>query len=149
MTLRTPAEFEQAGKLRKAPQDRKKVQVWLRDSVGKLNDSGLAQATISTRLSAAYDAIFSGALALTNAQGYRVDSSEGHHKIVIEILASSLGYSEFQHQELQIVREGRNQRYDGKPPSESQVKEARVWAERVLNDVGQWFQDQHPELLKN
>ncbi|ALM86557.1 hypothetical protein [Bordetella sp. N] len=124
------------------------MQAWLRDSVGKLNDSGLAQATISTRLSAAYDAIFSGALALINAQGYRVDASEGHHKIAIEILASSLGYTEIQHEELQVVRESRNQRYDGRPPSELQVKEAREWAQRTLQDVCHWFEKRHPDLLK-
>jgi hypothetical protein len=76
---------------------------------------------VSTRLSAAYDAIFSAALAMINAQGYRVDASEGHHKIALEILASSLGYTALQHEELQVVRESRNQRYDGLPPNESQV----------------------------
>lgn len=125
------------------------MQEWLKDAVGKFKDSGLTQATASTRLSAAYDAIFSSALATMNAEGFRVDASEGHHKIAIEVLASLLGYSDVQHQELQIVREGRNQRYDGRAPTESQIEEARIWAERVLNDVSQWFQRRYPDLLKN
>jgi hypothetical protein len=112
-----------------------------------LNDSGISQNTASTRLSAAYDAVLSAALAVVNTQG-RVDSSEGHHMIAIEILASSLGYSKLQHEELQVVRESRNQRYDGLPPNENQIVEARAWAERVLEDVGQWFTENPPQLLR-
>jgi hypothetical protein len=115
--------------------------------VGKFNDSSIKQNTPSTRLSAAYDAVFSTALAVINAQEYRLDSSEGHHMIAIEILASSLGYSKLQHEELQVVRESRNQRYDGLPPNENQIAEARAWAERVLKDAAHWFAENQPHLL--
>ena len=116
--------------------------------MGKLNDSGILQNTASTRLSAAYDAVLSAALAVINAQGYRLDSSEGHHMIAIEILASSLGYSTLQHEELQVVRESRNHRYDGLAPNENQIAEARAWAERVLKDAAQWFAENQPQLLR-
>jgi len=46
-------------------------------------------------------------------------------------------------------RAGRAQSaYDGRAPTESQIEEARAWAERVLNDVSQWFQRRYPDLLK-
>jgi hypothetical protein len=149
MSLRTVAEFAKVRGVRLAARDKERIRVWLKDGVGKLNDSSIPQNTASTRLSAAYDAVLSAALAVINAQGYRVDSSEGHHMIAIEILASSLGYSKLQHEELQVVRESRNQRYDGLPPNEHQVFEARAWAERVLKDVGQWFLDNQPQLLRS
>lgn len=148
MGSKTLADFRQAGSIRTAPQDRTRIQAWLQDAVGKLQDAGLEQATLSTRLSAAYDAVFSCALAVINALGHRIDSGDGHHKIAIEILASVLGYSEIQHEELQVVRENRNLRYDGRPPNENQLREAREWAARVLDDVGDWFSRRHPALLK-
>jgi hypothetical protein len=134
--------------VRPAARDKERIRVWLKDAVGKLNDSGIAQNTPSTRLSAAYDAVLSTALAMINAQGYRLDSSEGHHMIAIEILAFSLGYSKLQHEELQVVRESRNQRYDGLPPNENEIAEARAWAERVLKDAARWFAEKQPQLLR-
>ncbi|QMI49687.1 hypothetical protein [Burkholderia sp. MBR-1] len=148
MSSKTVAELAATGQLKPAPVAKARIHGWLRNMVSQLEDAERVGNTALTRLNSAYDAMFFAAAAVLNAQGHRVDSSDGHHRIAIEALAATLGYANRDHLELQEVRLNRNQKYDGGEATEQQASEALTWAKRVAQDVEDWLQENHPHLLK-
>lgn len=70
--------------------NRQTIQSQLRAAVQKYKDAQNTSVSDPTRLDAAYDAILFCALAVFAAQGYRISSKPGHHRIAMEGLAGTL-----------------------------------------------------------
>jgi hypothetical protein len=125
------------------------VQNFLKSALLKFEDAKREANAGTTRQEAAYDTILMSALAIFAAQGYRVTSELGHHKIALEGLAAELRLSQTFVDEIELLREIRRMKYTGitevKP---ADISAALEMANRVPNETSAWLTAKHPELLK-
>lgn len=121
----------------------------LQSAVQKIQDSKVTAVSDPTRFEAAYDAILFAGLALFAAQGFRISSQPGHHRVALEGLVATLGLSSSIHDELEMVLEERNSKYTGfltVKPADLALVLSR--ADDILTKTSHWFETKHPELLK-
>ncbi|MDB5817288.1 MAG: hypothetical protein JWQ11_928 [Rhizobacter sp.] len=114
MTIRKPKQIAQDEPRVARPNavNKATVQDLLKAGVAKCED---AQKDVSgpTRVELCFDvALFCG-LAVFEAEGLRVGSETGHHKLILEGLAGALGYSEGIHDRLDAMRRLRSSKYTG------------------------------------
>jgi len=125
------------------------VQELLKSALQKFADAQRTENAGTTRLEAAYDAILMSALAIFGAQGFRVTSEQGHHKIALEGLAAELRLSQTFVDEIELLRDIRHLKYTGithvKP---ADLTTALEMATRVLNETEAWLVQKFPDLLK-
>jgi hypothetical protein len=125
------------------------VQNFLKSALLKFNDAKREANAGTTRQEAAYDAILMSALAVFAAQGYRVTSELGHHKIALEGLAAELRLSQTLVDEIDELREIRRMKYTGiTDVRPADLAAALEMANRVLNETSTWLTTKHPDLLK-
>ena len=114
----------------------------------KFNDSQNTSVSGPTRLETAYDAILLCALAVFAAEGYRVSSQPGHHRIALEGLAGTLNLGEGVHDELDALLDLRNSKYDGFDVVDATtLKDALDLSQKMLGAVSTWLAKQHPDLV--
>ena len=84
--LRKPEQFQQEGSkvFRKAPVNVASIDGWVRISGGKAADAARKANSASTRLGAAYDAVFNLSLAVLCKNGWRCTAADGHHAQALE-----------------------------------------------------------------
>jgi hypothetical protein len=125
------------------------VQELLQSAVQKLQDAHVIAVSAPTRFEAAYDAMLFAALALFAAQGFRVSSQPGHHRIAMEGLVATLGLAIAVRDELEAFLDERNSKYTGfltVKPADLALVLSR--ATDILARTSHWFETRHPELLK-
>jgi hypothetical protein len=73
-------------------------------------------------LGTAYDCVLNLSLAVLCSKGWRTTSADGHHKEGLEAACAYAGISVTAFDDMDAVREVRNDQYGGVPPSEADVK---------------------------
>lgn len=128
--------------------NRQTIQSQLRAAVQKYHDAKHTGVSGPTRLDAAYDAILFCALAVFAAQGFRISSGPGHHRIALEGLAATLGLSSTLHDELETLLDLRNSKYDGfESVDEPTLKDALQLSTNILSSVSEWLKQNHADLV--
>ena len=152
MQLRKPVELSHAEpKLVLAERGINKgtVRDLLASAVQKYEDAKREANSGPTRLEAAYDTILFCALAIFAAQGYRVKSLPGHHRIALEGLTAELRLSQAHFDEIAMLLEVRNSKYTGfVRVSDADLETSMQLGRRVLDETELWFRAKKPDFLK-
>jgi hypothetical protein len=88
----------------------------------KAKDSLNRDNSTSTRLGAAYDAVFNLGLAVVAANGWRAGAADGHHAQTLEAACAYAQTGTRTFDDMDAVRDLQNNQYDGVPPTEEDVK---------------------------
>ena len=113
-----------------------------------LADSRAENISIENRFDAAYKCIMQCSLAALMANGFRPDTKvPGHHQTVIQSLPKTIGMDRARVAVLDALRNKRNlSDYTGKEIDSASLATCIEEAERLLQDVGEWLDSNHPEL---
>jgi len=132
--LRKPEDFYMAGSkvFHKAPVNRQSIQGWISISKGKIADAQRPANSTTTRLGAAYDAILNLSLAVVSSRGWRAGGAEGHHVQTLEAACAYAGVTQAVFDQLDAIRDLRNNQYQGIEPSEADVKLALSVLDRLV-----------------
>lgn len=83
------------------------------------------------------------------AQGLRISSNPGHHRVALEGLAAELSLSITMYDEIQLLLDLRNTKYTGLlQVNPADMRLALELLERILSEVHLWFSKNKPEMLK-
>ncbi|MBV5295434.1 MAG: hypothetical protein JZU58_24115 [Curvibacter lanceolatus] len=136
--LRKPEDFQKAGSkvFQKAPIHRRSIDGWIVISKGNVADAQRESNSPTTRIGAAYDALLNLSLAVLSSQGWRAGSADGHHMQTLEAACAYAGITESVHDQVDAIRDLRNNQYQGIEPSADDI----LFALKVLDKVA-------PELL--
>lgn len=134
MPLRKPEDFAREGSkvFRKAPVNRASIDGWIAISQGKVADAQRSANSASTRLGAAYDSVFNLSLAVLCKHGWRCTAADGHHAQGLEAACSICGIGQSLFDEVDALRDMRNNQYQGVEPSEQDVAYALDVVQRAL-----------------
>lgn len=132
--LRKPEDFYKEGSkvFRKAPVNATSIQGWITISEGKVADALRAENSSTTRLGAAYDAMLNLAFALLCAKGWRCTAADGHHVQALEAACAYAALSQNTFDQLDAIRDLRNDQYQGVPATVRDVEVALALMNRVL-----------------
>ncbi|WP_431263246.1 hypothetical protein ACQ859_25080 [Roseateles chitinivorans] len=132
--LRKPEDFYKEGSkvFRKAPFNVSSIKGWITISEGKVADSLRAENSNTTRLGAAYDAILNLSFALLCSKGWRCTSADGHHVQALEAACAYAELSASVFDQLDAIRDLRNDQYQGVPATSQDVDEALALMARVI-----------------
>jgi hypothetical protein len=139
--LRKPEQFLQEGSkvFRKAPVNTVSIEGWVKISGGKAADAGRKANSASTRLGAAYDSVFNLTLAVLCKKGWRCTAAEGHHVQALEAACAYAGITASVHDEVDAMRDMRNNQYQGIEPSAQDVEYALEVMNRVVPRLLQYL----------
>lgn len=131
--LRKPEQFEREGSkvFRKAPVNTASIEGWVKIAGGKAADAARKANSASTRVGAAYDSIFNLALAVLCRNGWRCTAADGHHAQALEAACAYAGIGTAAHDEVDAMRDLRNNQYQGVEPTSQDVE----YALEVMNRV--------------
>lgn len=131
--LRKPEQFEREGSkvFSKAPVNTVSIGGWVKIAGGKAADAARKANSASTRLGAAYDSIFNLALAILCKNGWRCTAADGHHAQALEAACAYAGIGSAAHDEVDAMRDLRNNQYQGIEPTPQDVE----YALEVMNRV--------------
>ena len=137
MPLRKPEEFLKEGSavFRKAPTDTDAIAGWTAIARDKAKDSLNGENSTSTRLGTAYDSVLNLSLAVLCSKGWRTTSADGHHAQSLEAACAYAGVSVSAFDDMDAVRDLRNQQYGGIAPSEADVKLAIKSMNRIAPEL--------------
>lgn len=132
--LRKAEDFYNEGSkvFHRAPVNRTSIQGWIGISKGKIADAQRQENSTTTRLGAAYDAILNLSLAILSSRGWRAGGAEGHHVQTLEAACAYAGVTQAVFDQLDAIRDLRNNQYQGIEPSETDVKLALSVLERLV-----------------
>jgi len=138
------------GQLKEHPPDAGEIQQLLRAARRNLGDAVVADVSPETRFDAAYKAIVQASLAALMAHGYRPDTSRpGHHQMVIQALALTIGIAASRVTVLDTLRRKRNlSDYTGEDIDDTSAAECAKEADRLLRDVIDRLKRNRPELAE-
>lgn len=133
MRLRKPDDFyrEVSKVFRRAPVGRDAIKGWAIIAAGKAKDAMNKTNSPSTRLGAAYDAVFNLSLAVLLSNGWRCGAADGHHVQALEASCAYADVTQTVFDEMDAVRDLRNEQYDGRAPTEADVRQAIKSMERL------------------
>jgi len=131
--LRKPEQFVAEGSkvFRKAPVNRASIEGWVKIAGGKAADAARKANSASTRVGAAYDSVFNLSLAVLCKNGWRCTAADGHHAQTLEAACAYAGIGAAVHDELDAMRDMRNNQYQGIEPTAQDVE----YAIEVMNRV--------------
>ena len=126
------------------------IQRLLEATQRNIADAQVEVVSNENRFDAAYKAIMQMANAALQANGYRTLSSRpGHHQTMIQTLPKSIGLDTEIMIVLDALRKQRNAAdYSGDLVADSAVAECIDQARRLWMKISEWFNHEHPELLK-
>ncbi|HEY0822980.1 MAG TPA: hypothetical protein VGD76_04270 [Ramlibacter sp.] len=132
--LRKPERFLQEGSkvFRRAPVNTVSIEGWVKISGGKAADAAREANSASTRVGAAYDAVFNLSLAVLCKEGWRATAAEGHHAQALEAACAYAGVTASVFDEVDAMRDMRNNQYQGMEPTPQDVEYALDVMERVV-----------------
>jgi hypothetical protein len=131
--LRKPEDFYKQGSkvFRQAPINKTSIQGWVQIAADKARDAMNADNSTSTRLGAAYDTVFNLSLAVLCSRGWRCTAADGHHAQGLEAACALVGVRDPVFDEMDAVRDLRNNQYQGIAPTEHEVRLAVASMERL------------------
>ncbi|MCL4688720.1 MAG: DNA-binding protein [Burkholderiales bacterium] len=137
------------GQLKKHVPDREQVALLLAAADRNLVDARHGGTSTETRFDCGYKALMQAALVALLASGFRPDNKRpGHHAVVIQSLALTLGVAGTRIATLDKLREKRNlSDYTGAPLDEVATEACVDQATRLLAELRQWLSRTHPELI--
>lgn len=140
--LRKPEQFQQEGSkvFRRAPVNVASIDGWVRISGGKAADAARKANSASTRVGAAYDAVFNLSLAVLCKNGWRCTAADGHHAQALEAACAYAGVAASVFDEVDAMRDMRNNQYQGIEPSAQDVEYALEVMGRVVPKLLQCLQ---------
>jgi hypothetical protein len=132
--LRKPEQFQQEGSkvFRRAPVNTVSIEGWVKISGGKAADAARKANSASTRLGAAYDTVFNLSLAVLCKNGWRCTAADGHHAQALEAACAYAGIASSVFDEVDAMRDMRNNQYQGIEPSAQDVEYALDVMNRVV-----------------
>jgi hypothetical protein len=135
--LRKPEQFQKEGSavFRNAPVDKDAIAGWVAIAGDKAKDSLNKDNSASTRLGTAYDSVLNLSLAVLCAKGWRTTSADGHHAQSLEAACAYASVSVTAFDDMDAVRDIRNQQYGGIAPSEADVKLAVKSMNRIAPEL--------------
>lgn len=111
----------------------------------RLKDAGNEQNSNRTRLEQAYHAIFNCAWIALRVEGYRANSMPGHHRVVLESTAETMGIaSEDIDYFLDLSRARGSDLYEAMPVPDSDVAEAIEAARELAEKLSVWLEGRAP-----
>jgi hypothetical protein len=132
--LRRPEQFVREGSkvFRKAPVNTLSIAGWVKIAGGKAADAARKANSASTRLGAAYDAVFNLTLAVLCKHGWRCTSADGHHVQALEAACAYSGIGQSVFDAVDAMRDMRNNQYQGIEPTLQDVEYALEVMNRVV-----------------
>lgn len=132
--LRKPEDFVAQGSkvFRNAPVNKESIKGWISIAKGKVADAQRAENSPSTRMGAAYDAVLTLSLAVIANHGWRCTSADGHHAQALEAACAYAGVTLSVFDQMDAVRDLRNNQYQGVGPTEADVRFALASMERMV-----------------
>lgn len=132
--LRKPEDFIREGSkvFSKVPVNLANIEGWRNISQGKIADAYRQENSRTTRLGAAYDAMLNLSLAVLSKNGWRAGGVEGHHKEALEAACAYAGFTSAVHDQIDAIRDLRNNQYRGVEPSLDDVKLALEVLEKAV-----------------
>ena len=125
------------------------VQSWLKEAGRKFEDARRTANSTSTRMDAAYDAVFFCALGVLAAQSVRVTSRLGHHEVGLDAAAAVMKLSIRLQDLAEALKDWRNRKYQGAFTAKGRdVEDALATAREYMEATSAWLQENKPELLK-
>jgi hypothetical protein len=112
----------------------------------RLGDAGNANNSNRTRLEQAYHAIFNCAWIALRVDGYRASSMPGHHRVVLESMAETMGTAnEDIDYFLDLSRARGLDLYEAMPVSDSDVDDAIEAATKLVEKLNDWLEARAPD----
>lgn len=132
--LRKPEQFVREGSkvFRKAPVNTVSIEGWVKIASGKAGDAARKANSGSTRVGAAYDTVFNLSLAVLSKHGWRCTSADGHHAQALEAACAYAGIGQSVFDEVDAMRDLRNNQYQGIEPTLQDVEYALEVMNRVV-----------------
>lgn len=122
--LRKPDGFYREGSkvFHKTAVNRVNINGWISISKGKIADAQRESNSPTTRIGAAYDAVFNLSLAKVGAEGWRVTSAEGHHAQTLEAACALSEISQSTFDDIDALRDLRNDQYQAIEPTTADIE---------------------------
>ncbi|MFP3795500.1 hypothetical protein [Paraburkholderia sp. SIMBA_027] len=125
------------------------LRAWIGEADKKLRDARNTDISESTRMDAAYDAVFFCALGVISTQGCRATARPGHHVKVLEAAAIVMKTPQRLQDSVEALQDWRNRKYVAAfLATEGDVAEAIETAQTYQAKVFDWLQANAATLLK-
>ncbi|MCK5584915.1 hypothetical protein KAJ02_02475 [Candidatus Bipolaricaulota bacterium] len=112
----------------------------------RLEDANNTKNSNRTRLEQAYHAIFNCAWIALRVDGYRANSMPGHHRVVLESMAGTMGADNRDIDYfLELARVRGSDLYDAMPVSDSDVDDAIEAATKLAEQLSEWLEVRAPD----
>ena len=144
------ANIVRAGQLAAEPTSVDEIARLLKGADDQLRDSGIKSVSAAGRFMLAYNATHALALAAVRAEGYRPSASQGHRKVIYQVLEATAGAPRELWVALDRYHDRRNAaEYQGAPPAtEAEAKDIVELAAKLQKLVLERLKRNHPELFK-
>jgi hypothetical protein len=144
------ANLARAGQLAAEPTSAGEIARLLKSADDQLRDSGIKSLSAAGRFMLAYNATHALALAAVRAEGYRPSASQGHRKVIYQVLEATAGAPRELWVALDRYHDRRNAaEYQGAPPAtEAEAKDIVELATKLQKLVLDQLRRAHAELLK-
>jgi len=122
----------------------------LKGADDQLRDSGIESLSAAGRFMLAYNAVHALALAALRAEAYRPSTSQGHRKIIFQVLEATAGAPRELWVALDRYHDRRNavEYHGAAPATEAEAKDLVELAGKLQKLVLDRLKQSHPELLK-
>jgi hypothetical protein len=122
----------------------------LKSADDQLRDSGIESLSAAGRFMLAYNATHALALAALRAEAYRPSSSQGHRKIIFQVLEATAGAPRKLWVALDRYHDRRNaaEYHGASPATEAEARDLVDLAARLQKLVLDRLKRSHPELLE-
>ena len=112
----------------------------------RLEDANNTKNSNRTRLEQAYHAIFNCAWIALRVDGYRANSMPGHHRVVLESMAETMGADNRDIDYFLVLARVRgSDLYDAMPVSDSDVDDAIEAATKLAEQLSEWLEVRAPD----
>lgn len=144
------ANLARAGQLAAEPTSAGEIGRLLKNADDQLRDSGIKSVSAAGRFMLAYNATHALALAALRAEAYRPSTSQGHRKIIFQVLEATAGAPRELWVALDRYHDRRNAaEYEGAPAAtEAEAKDLVELAAKLQKLVLDRLKRGHPGLLE-
>jgi uncharacterized protein (UPF0332 family) len=144
------ANLARAGQLAAEPTSAGEIARLLKSADDQLRDSGVKSLSAAGRFMLAYNATHALALAALRAEGYRPSASQGHRKVIFQVLETTAGAPRELWIALDRYHDRRNaaEYHGAQPATEAEAKDLVELATKLQKLVLAQLKRTHADLLK-
>ncbi len=144
------ANLARAGQLAAEPTSADEITRLLKGADDQLRDSGIKSLSAAGRFMLAYNATHALALAALRAEGYRPSASQGHRKVIFQVLEATAGAPRELWVALDRYHDRRNaaEYHGAQPATEAEAKDLFELTAKLQRLVLDRLKREHPKLLK-